>query len=52
MLSKCTKNLSEEREAKLRSDEIDKQIQASAREHIVKLLLLGSIMPNLCLQDY
>ena len=42
MLSKCASNLPEKREAKLRSDKIDKEIKASAREIIVKLLLLGA----------
>ena len=41
MLSTCASNVSK-RKAKLHSDEIDKEIQASARERIVKLLLLGT----------
>ena len=44
MLSGCTQKCSRQRdlEAKLRSDKIDRELQASAREHIVKLLLLGA----------
>ena len=41
MLSKCTGNIGK-RMAKLQSDKIDRELQASAREHIVKLLLLGA----------
>ena len=42
MLSRCTNNSLRQREAKLHSDRIDRQLQASARQHIVKLLLLGA----------
>ena len=42
MMSKCTSNIKQKREAKLQSDKIDRELQASARERIVKLLLLGS----------
>ena len=41
MLSKCSSNI-EGRAAKLQSDKIDRELHASAREHIVKLLLLGA----------
>ena len=42
MLSKCASNHTGKREAKLRSVKIDRELQASAREYIVKLLLLGT----------
>ena len=42
MLSRCGSNFSEKREAKLHSHEIDKEIKASAKEIVVKLLLLGA----------
>ena len=42
MLSKCASNHTGKREAKLHSNKIDRELQASAREHIVKLLLLGA----------
>ena len=38
----CASNISREREAKLHSDKIDRELKASAREHIIKLLLLGA----------
>ena len=37
----CCGRSSGKREAKLVSDKIDRELQASAREHVVKLLLLG-----------
>ena len=37
----CHSRSSGKREAKLISDKIDRELQASAREHVVKLLLLG-----------
>ena len=40
MLPCCGRNIGK-REAKLISDKIDRELQASAREHVVKLLLLG-----------
>ena len=42
MLLGCTRNGSRQREDKSRSDKIDRELQASARERIVKLLLLGA----------
>ena len=42
MLSRCASNVSGKREEKLHSKKIDKELQASAREEIVKLLLLGA----------
>ena len=42
MLSKCTSNFHERRRAKLQSDKIDRELLANAKEHIVKLLLLGA----------
>ena len=42
MLSKCASNHTGKREAKLQSAKIDTELQASAREYIVKLLLLGA----------
>ena len=42
MLSKCTSNFHERRQAKLKSDKIDRELLESARECIVKLLLLGA----------
>ena len=42
MLSKCTSNIHESREAKLQSDKIDKELLESGRELTVKLLLLGA----------
>ena len=42
MLSSCTGNNPEKREAKLRSAKIDRELQLSASEDIVKLLLLGA----------
>ena len=42
MLSRCTQNGSQQREAKSYSDKIDRELRASARERIVKLLLLGA----------
>ena len=41
MLPGCGSNTYRKRQAKLHSDRIDRDLQASAREHIVKLLLLG-----------
>ena len=40
MLSKCANNI-EKRAAKLQSDKIDRELLESAKEHVVKLLLLG-----------
>ena len=42
MFSKCASNISERIEAKLHSNKIDRELQTSAREQIVKLLLLGA----------
>ena len=42
MLSRCTQNGLQQREAKSHSDKIDRELQASARERIVKFLLLGA----------
>ena len=42
MLSRCTNNSIRQREARLHSSRIDKELQASARQHVVKLLLLGA----------
>ena len=42
MLSKCTSNIQQKREAKLQSDKIDRELLESFREHIIKLLLLGA----------
>jgi len=44
MLSRCIRNTSGNREARLCSDEIDKELKAiaSVSENIVKLLLLGA----------
>ena len=42
MFSGCGKNTSWNREAKLRSDKIDRQLKTSAKESTVKLLLLGT----------
>ena len=42
MLSRCTQNGLQQREAKSHSDKIDRELRASARERIVKLLLLGA----------
>ena len=42
MLRGCHSNAYKKRQAKLHSDRIDRELQASAREHIIKLLLLGA----------
>ena len=42
MLSNCASNRYENTEAKLHSQRIDRELRASAKEHIVKLLLLGA----------
>ena len=42
MLRGCGSNTYRKRQAKLHSDRIDRELQASARERIVKLLLLGA----------
>ena len=42
MISRCTQNGLQQREAKSYSDKIDRELRASARERIVKLLLLGA----------
>ena len=42
MISGCASSTSRNREAKLLSDKIDRQLQASAKESTVKLLLLGT----------
>ena len=43
MFSGCCSDAHRTRQAKLHSDKIDKELQASAREHVVKLLLLGTV---------
>ena len=42
MFRGCGSDALGKRQAKLHSDRIDRELQASAREHIVKLLLLGA----------
>ena len=42
MLRGCGSNANRKRQAKLHSDRIDRELKASAREHIIKLLLLGA----------
>ena len=42
MLRRCGSDAYGKRQAKLHSDRIDRELQASARERIVKLLLLGA----------
>ena len=42
MLRVCGSDANRRRQAKLHSDRISKELQASAREHIIKLLLLGA----------
>ena len=42
MFSGCVNNIIKKRQARLNSDSIDRELQASARENIVKLLLLGT----------
>ena len=42
MLPGCGSNAYRKRQAKLHSDKIDRELQASAREQIIKLLLLGA----------
>ena len=42
MLTGCSSNISGERNARRLSDKIDRELQASAKEDIVKLLLLGA----------
>ena len=42
MLTGCSSNISAERNARRLSDRIDRELQANAKEDIVKLLLLGA----------
>ena len=48
MLPGCGRDAHETRVAKLHSNKIDRELQESAKEHIVKLLLLGAEESEKC----